>query len=183
MQEKKGIRYLLNNVSIRKFCKEDIENKVKWINDERNNKYLHYDLPLDLKKTQNWFDNNINNNSRFDAVIMLDDIPVGVIGLLSINDESAEYYITIGEQFAKGKGVGKAASYLLLDYAFDNLMLKKVTLYTEVDNVSAQKLFERVGFIKIGLEKDSALNRGKFVDRYYYEATKESVELSKEKKE
>ncbi len=38
------------NVKIRRFEEKDIPYKVKWINDERNNKYLHYDLPLTEEK-------------------------------------------------------------------------------------------------------------------------------------
>ena len=37
------------NVTIRKFEEKDIANKIKWINDERNNRFLHYDLPLSMK--------------------------------------------------------------------------------------------------------------------------------------
>ena len=38
------------NVTIRKFEEKDIANKIKWINDERNNRFLHYDLPLEYEK-------------------------------------------------------------------------------------------------------------------------------------
>lgn len=58
-----------NNILIRKFKYEDIEAKVRIINDEKNNRFLHYDLPLEYKKTVNWFKNNINNNKRCDFTI------------------------------------------------------------------------------------------------------------------
>ena len=45
-------------VSIRKFDKKDIPNKVNWINDPRNNAFLHYDLPLEIEKTEVWFERN-----------------------------------------------------------------------------------------------------------------------------
>ena len=35
------------NVNIRPFTENDILNKVRWINDCENNKFLHYELPLD----------------------------------------------------------------------------------------------------------------------------------------
>ena len=40
-----------NNILIRKFKYEDIEAKVRIINDEKNNRFLHYDLPLEYNKT------------------------------------------------------------------------------------------------------------------------------------
>lgn len=156
-------------VTIRKFEKADIPYKVKWINDSRNNTYLHYDLPLDVKKTEHWFDANLNRTDRYDATILCDGNPVGLIGLLAVLDGTAEYYVTIGEQEYKGKGVAKAASLLLLEYAKTELNLTVVYLYTEVDNINAQKLFEKIGFKKKHIEEKAAYNRGKLVDRYFYE--------------
>ena len=155
-------------ISIRKMQEQDIPYKVKWINDNRNNQYLHYELPLEIEKTRTWFQKNKNRKDRFDAVIEADGNPVGVIGLLNIENEEAEYYITIGEQEFKGKGIAKEASIQLLNYAFQTRNLQKVFLYTECKNKSAQGLFERIGFQKAGVEHGKTLNRGKIVDRFYY---------------
>ena len=137
-------------VEIRKFQEKDIPNKIKWINDSKNNQYLHYDLPLEYEKTLEWFNRNKDRTDRFDAVIEVDGVSVGIIGLLSIDykNRKAEYYITLGEEKYKGKGIAKLASIKLLDYAFKELNLNKVYLYTEVANKKAQILFERLGFKK-----------------------------------
>lgn len=156
------------NVRLRKFQEQDVPNKVKWINNPENNQYLHYDLPLVEEKTYEWFKNNKDRTDRYDAVIEYGEVPVGIIGLLSIQDRRAEYYITIGENEYKGRGVAKEATKLLLKYAFTDLNLDEVYLYTEEENISAQNLFERCGFEKQYLEKNSAINRGKFVNRYFY---------------
>lgn len=160
------------NVKLRKFLKSDIPNKVSWINNPENNRYLHYDLPLSINKSNLWFEKNQNNPSRYDAVIEYKNIPVGIIGILSIKNGKGEYYITIGEQTAKGKGIARQATYQLINYAFETLCLNEIYLYTEVDNIAAQKLFEKCGFKKKFIEKQSALNRGKAVDRYFYSITK-----------
>lgn len=168
-------------VSLRKMVREDIPLKVKWINDEKNNQFLHYTLPLEYEKTIQWFDRVKNLDTRYDGIIEADGVAVGLIGLLSIENEAAEYYITMGEQEYKGRGLAKKASYKLLRYAFEELGLKKVYLYTECDNVMAQKLFERIGFRKCGVEKGKIENRGKKVDRFYYEIT--GKDFYEEKKE
>ena len=161
----------MKSVNIRPFKEIDISNKVRWINNCENNKFLHYDLPLDEDKTRVWFHKNKGRLDRYDAIIEYDGYPVGVIGLLSIVDGRAEYYITLGESQYKGKGIERDASILLLRHAFEELKLREVYLYTEVDNIPAQKLFERCGFVKYCLNKNSAVNKGKFVDRYYYVIT------------
>ena len=155
-------------VSIRKFTADDIPNKVRWINDENNNQFLHYELPLKEDNTVKWFENNKDRADRYDAVIEYNGTPVGIIGLLSIKDGEAEYYVTLGESNLKGKGIAGKATRLLLEYAFRELNLKFVYLYTETENYSAQRLFEKMGFEKLSVAEKSAVNRGKLVDRYFY---------------
>lgn len=157
-------------VTIRRFQKSDIPMKVEWVNNPENNQFLHYDIPLSVEKTEKWFDSHLGEETRYDAIIEVDGVPVGTIGLLSINrkDSKAEYYIAMGENNYKGKGIAKEASRLILQYGFEELGLNKVYLFTEVGNVQAQKLFERVGFVKEGLIRQDVLSHGEFVDRFAY---------------
>jgi D-cysteine desulfhydrase len=161
-------------VTIRKFEQRDIADKIRWINDERNNKFLHYDLPLEYDRTLEWFERVRDRSDRFDGVIEVDGRPVGIIGLLNIDPRSGkgEYYIALGEHEYKGKGVAIKASRLLLEYAFGELNLNKVYLFTEVDNVSAQRLFERLGFRKEGLLREDVKRGSRYVHRYVYGLTK-----------
>lgn len=156
------------NVHLRPFEERDIPQKVCWLNDSRNNRFLHYDFPLSVEKTKVWFSKNRGRTDRYDAVIECDGMAVGIIGLLTICNGQAEYYITIGEEQYKGKGIAKQASKLVLFEAFRRFGLEKVYLYTEVGNIEAQRLFEGCGFIREGIAVRSALNREKYVDRYYY---------------
>ena len=129
------------NVTIRKFNRNDIVKKVEWINNPENNKFLHYDIPISVEGTRRWFDMHDGDDTRFDAVIEADGVPVGTIGLLSIDNKNskAEYYIAMGEIGYKGKGIAKEASELILEYGFINLGLNRIYLLTEIENVIAQK--------------------------------------------
>ena len=157
-------------VSIRKFEREDIPNKVEWINNPANNRFLNYDIPLEVKKTQKWFDSIKERIDRYDAVIEADGVPCGTIGLLNIDKKNskAEYYIAMGEVSLKGKGVSTQASKLIIEYGFKKLGLNKIYLFTEIDNIPAQRLFEKVGFIKEGCIRSDIVSHGQFVDRYVY---------------
>lgn len=157
-------------ISIRKFKKEDIDNKIRWINDSENNEFLHYDLPLEYEKTLKWFMNNKDRMDRFDAVIEYNAMPVGIIGLLNIDykNKKAEFYITVGEKKYKGKGIAYKASTELLKRAFNDLGLNKIYLYTETENKIAQKLFSKLGFIREGLLKQDMIIKDKKKDRYIY---------------
>lgn len=162
-------------VTIRKFQRTDIPKKVEWINNPENNQFLHYDLPLTVEKTEKWFASHESDNNRYDAVIEADGIPVGTIGLLSIDrkNSKAEYYIAMGETEYKGKGIAKEASRLILAYGFEKLGLNRIYLFTETENIKAQRLFEKVGFVKEGILKQDVFSRGRFVDRITYGCLRE----------
>ena len=163
------------NITIRKFERDDIPKKVEWINNPANNQFLHYDLPLEVEKTQKWFDNNIGRTDRFDAVIEVDGVPCGTIGLLSIDrkNSKAEFYIAMGETSLKGKGVSTQATRLMIDYAFNVLLLNRVYSFIEVENIPSIKLVEKVGFIREGRLKNDIMSHGQPVDRFAYGICKE----------
>lgn len=163
-----------SNVSLRKFCEEDIDNKIRWINDPLNNIYLHYDIPLEKDKTLQWFRNK-NNETRFDFVIEYDGTPVGLIGLLAIDkiNSKAEYYICLGEHEYKGKGIAKAATRLILDFGFDELNLNKIYLNVDAENEAACFLYEKAGFTCEGVFKQDLFHRGRLIDRKRYAILRE----------
>ena len=157
-------------VTIRKFTEADIADKVRWINDPEVNRFLHYDLPLEEEKTKLWFRKICEKKERFDGVIESDGVPCGLIGLLDIDEKNrkAELYLTLGETSYKRRGVSYQAVVLMLDYAFAELGLNKVYLYTETANIPAQRLFEKVGFHRDGLLRADLYYREHWVDRYAY---------------
>lgn len=158
------------SVTIRKFNQTDIPYKIKWINDVKNHQYLHYDLPLTYEKTCQWFHRIKKQQNRYDCTIEVNGTPVGLIGLLQIDrhHKKAEFYITIGEQTWKGRGVAKKAGQLLLADAFGPLALNKVYLYTETENITAQRLFAALGFQKEGLLAQDICHQGRLIDRFVY---------------
>lgn len=163
-------------ISLRKFDKRDIPAKVRWINDPRNNRFLHYDLPLEEDKTAVWYERIKDLTDRYDAVIEVDGVAVGLIGLLSIDrkNKKAEFYVSMGETAYKGRGVATEASRQLIDYAFSELHLNKIYLYTEVKNVAAQRLVEKIGFAKEGCVVQDLYSKGSFVDRFIYGLLKDN---------
>lgn len=157
------------NVSLREFCIDDIKLKIDWINDSNNHKYLHYDLPLEYEKTLQWFENR-NLDKRLDCIIEYGGIPVGLIGLLEIDkiNKKAEYYITIGSDSFKRKGIATIASYLILRYAFETLKLNKVYLNVDSKNKAACTLYEKIGMVCEGEFIEDLYHNGEFIDRRRY---------------
>jgi RimJ/RimL family protein N-acetyltransferase len=157
------------NVSLRDFREDDIELKIKWINDSDNHKYLHYDIPLEYNKTLEWYRKR-DLSKRLDCTIEYDGVSVGLIGLLEIDtrNKKAEYYITIGEHGYKNKGIATIASNLILKVAFETFELNKVYLNVDADNLPACALYEKIGMVCEGCFCEDMWHNGAFINRKRY---------------
>lgn len=157
------------HVVLRDLTIDDVPLKVRWINDPGNNRYLHYDIPLSVEKTRNWFENK-DDSRRYDCVIEYDSIPVGLIGLLAIDrdNKKAEYYISMGEDGYKQKGIATAATEMILRFAFSELGLHKIYLNVDEDNIAACRLYEKTGFVCEGVFRDDLVKDGSYINRKRY---------------
>ena len=135
-------------VTIRPLQEQDAYTSVRWRNDPDVFKYTGntYDHEITIESELGWIRRVIANPNDYRCAILVDGIYVGNIYLTDIEGEAAEYHIFIGNKDYWGKGVAKHASCLLLDYAFNVLSLKRVHLRVRQENISAIKLYKKLGF-------------------------------------
>lgn len=95
---------------------------------------------------------------------------VGYVQLAMIDREEkrAAAGLVIGEKEVWGRGIGKTALCILLDYAFTPLNLERV--YSEVYdfNKRSQRLMESVGFTHEGILRQHEIHNGKRQDMYVF---------------
>ncbi len=167
----------------------EIERKdIHIINSWRNKKELIDQLGatfryINIDVDVSWYDNYMNNrNSNVRCVIIEEDCDdiIGLVSLTGINqlNQSAEFHIMIGDGDNQGKGAGYFAVNEMLKHAFNNLNLHRIELTVLVSNERAQKLYEKVGFIKEGMLRQAYYKNGKFVDVYSYAILKEEYEAN-----
>jgi RimJ/RimL family protein N-acetyltransferase len=86
-----------------------------------------------------------------------DNSPVGDISLEDTDefDGYPEIKIMVAEKC--GKGLGKEATKILLDYAFNKAGFNKISLSVYKDNIPAIKLYQKFGFktIKEAIDEDN----------------------------
>ena len=76
----------------------------------------------------------------------------------------------------QGKGYMKEALELFLKYAFEELGLHRVEASTLVDNIKSQKVLERCGFTKLGLNKEYLYINGQWQDHIsFYKIKKKTL--------
>ena len=69
----------------------------------------------------------------------------------------------------RGHGVATAAARLACQYAFDELGLHRVEAGTMTDNVASQRVLERAGFTRVGLQVSFLYIAGRWEDHILYD--------------
>lgn len=97
--------------------------------------------------------------------------PIGLIDLFDFDPRNrrAGIGIVIRESAHRNKGAGTEAVTLLCEYAFDSLELKQVYANVGVENEASIRLFEKLGFLKVGVKKSWNLVKGRFRDVILYQ--------------
>jgi len=89
---------------------------------------------------------------------------IGLVGLKDINyiNQSAEFYIIIGDRSAWGKGYGTEATKLMIRYGFMELNLNRIQTETMEDNIGGWRADEKAGFKYEATLREVILRFGKF---------------------
>nr|WP_255663033.1 GNAT family protein [Myxococcus sp. RHSTA-1-4] len=101
------------------------------------------------------------------GVVLRDgDILLGVTGLhrLDFRSHQAEFGLFIGDSTHWGKGLGTETTRLMLDYGFGTLNLNKVWLQVYGHHTSAQRVYEKAGFRREGVQREQYFVEGRYVD-------------------
>ncbi|MFU0825846.1 GNAT family N-acetyltransferase [Clostridium sp.] len=95
---------------------------------------------------------------------------IGVTGFENIlwNNGTATIYIGIGDNNFRGKGIGKEALALTLEFGFQELNLHRIQLTVLSYNKPAIALYEKLGFKKEGVYREFIHRDGKRHDMYLY---------------
>lgn len=157
-------------MKIRLLTKEDLPQRVDWMNNPLVYSTMHFTPPISLEKTIEWHSKSLNNTSRCD--VAFDDengnlVAMGGLTGIDYTVRKAEFYIFVNPQRQR-EGIGSKATYLLCKYGFEVLQLHKIYLYTNSTNQGARRTYEKVGFTLEGIHRSEMINNESYEDRLYY---------------
>lgn len=151
-------------VSIRLLEKEDLSQRVRWLNDPAIYMTLLSDYPVSKARTLSWFDKNATDHTKkhFSIVDNSSGDLIGMTGFLQISQKNhhAQMYVTIGEKEYRGKGLARQVIQLLLRHGFSEMGLAKIFLWTLPNNQHARNIYEKIGFRKEGEFSEHVFCRG-----------------------
>ena len=140
-------------IKLRKIEPSDLPFLYQWENDatmwadsDTHNPLSRHDLHQYIENTTG----DIYRDGQLRLIIEESQLSTKVVGCIDLFDFDARnrkaaigMYIT---PEARGKGVGKQAVQLLLDYAFNFLHLRMVYAIISVHNIACSHIYEQMGF-------------------------------------
>jgi RimJ/RimL family protein N-acetyltransferase len=152
---------------LRAIEREDIPTFVRWLNDPAVRYYLEMYLPMSKAEEEQWFEAHLKDkNSHIFAIETEDGVPIGNIGLHSVDwrNRSAVLGIVIAEKEYWGQGYGTDAITALLGFAFREMNLHRVFLFTYDFNERAIRCYEKCGFQHEGRAREAVFRDGRYHD-------------------
>lgn len=141
---------------------------VKWRNSDSVRKNFIYRDLFTEETHINWMNTKVASGEVVQFIIHDKEqkSDVGSVYLRDINPvhESAEFGIFIGEDSARGRGIGSEAASLICNYGFDSLKLHRISLRLLGNNAAARRSYEKVGFKHEGTFTDMVKLDGAFTD-------------------
>lgn len=148
-----------NELVIRDSTKKDASILCKWWNDGKVMEHAGYPNGLNttVDKIVKQIESNTINHKRL--ILECDKYLIGEMSYKKVEEGVVEIGIKICEAFYQGKGYGTRYLSMLINYLFNDLKFTKIVLDTNLDNLRAQHVYEKLGFIKLRINYDSWLDQ------------------------
>lgn len=140
---------------------------VDWLNDKDVNRYLETSGNYTIEMLNEYLQDVEQKNIYFWGIhLKNNNLHIGNIKIdpINIRHGLAEYGIMMGRKTEWGKGYAKEATLKIIDFSFNELSLRKITLGVVLDNSSAFNLYQKIGFEIEGIYKLHGFYDGKYCD-------------------
>ncbi|MBF0370537.1 MAG: GNAT family N-acetyltransferase [Magnetococcales bacterium] len=145
----------------------DLDRSLPWRNDpEIRDNVLGYPGAVSREQEERWYQRILEERESNRLVLGVEDLSDGVlVGFIQLSDidrhdRTAQLGLTIGEKSRQGRGLGREALGLMVDYAFDLLELNRIWIRVVAYNERALTLYRKMGFQDEGILRQHAFRWG-----------------------
>jgi RimJ/RimL family protein N-acetyltransferase len=165
-----------DNLTIRDATEEDAELLCAWWN---NGKVMaHAGFPDGLHTSVESVENQLSKCSDERGRVLIiegDGTPIGEMSYWNKGNGVAEIGIKICDFSMQDQGLGTRFLIMLIENLLTEQGYTKIILDTNLNNIRAQHVYEKIGFRKVGVRTDAWRNQlGELQSSVDYEMTKEN---------
>lgn len=152
--------------ALRPLTEADAPTLLAWRNSPEVARFMYTDHKISHEEHVAWLARAV---SREDARYFVITAAGSEVGFASITDLDAahgtgSWAIYLGDPLARGRGLGGFTTYSILNYAFDDLRLRKLSCEVLASNRSALGMYERFGFVREGLFREQIMKAEGAID-------------------
>jgi RimJ/RimL family protein N-acetyltransferase len=158
-------------IRLRSFELSDLENIMEDWNTINLRRELGPVVPHSRKEREDWIRGTWDDRRTGRAyAFAMDDIKTGeflghcILSSVRPINRTAKVSIAIYKEKNRGKGYGTDAMRVLLQFGFDYLNLHRIGLNVFDTNPQAIRVYEKVGFTKVGVMRHTDFVEGKYVN-------------------
>ena len=146
---------------------EDAERYTEWVNDMEIGQVVLFSTAIfDLEKERETLQKLMKESVSFAIVEKDTNKAVGNCSLMGISDvhRHSQFGIFIGDKTYWNRCIGTEATNLTLDYGFNVLNLRNISLEVFSFNTRAIRCYEKVGFKQVGQRRQFIFMAGQYHD-------------------
>ena len=163
---------MVERVRLVRLDRQHLDRTRQWANDPFVMRLMNRQHPVSAEEHEVWFASVVQSGAcAYFAIETGDDrAHVGNVWLWDIDrrHRKAELRVVIGDEAARGKGLGAEAIDRLCREGFDRHGLHRIYAYVLSINPAARRTFERAGFTLEGTLRDDRWTGDRFLDSYLY---------------
>lgn len=150
------------------YREEHFEKTVAWLNSPEVYKPFGLTNRVTIESHIEWVKSL--KNTYFWAIYEVESQTYCGNLLLTINlaNHSAFFQIYLGNTLYRGKKIGESSLIAMINYAFEELDLHRIWLHVFPENKGAIRLYEKLGFVYEGMERESHYNKLIFKNQLRY---------------
>jgi UDP-4-amino-4,6-dideoxy-N-acetyl-beta-L-altrosamine N-acetyltransferase len=161
---------------------DDLIEQVRiWRNSKQVSQYMYTNHPISKEEHLNWLEKLKTSDSGKAWIIKYDQKSIGLAQLSNIDyiNKTTEWGFYIADASIRGKGVGSAVLYKLIEHVFFEMKFDKMRTLVLTNNPVAISLYKKFGFIKEGKLEQKLKRNGKLIDVFIMSLSKENCQLNK----
>ncbi|MFE4976607.1 GNAT family N-acetyltransferase [Kitasatospora sp. NPDC056651] len=159
-------------VSLRPIARADLAAFDAMLNDpEALGEFQWYGWRDPQRFSRQWAENGLLAEDRWILAVAVRDEFRGFVAATRTGPRPASPYWSLGVQLvpeARGRGIGTQAQRLLVDYVFAHAPTMRLEADTESGNLAEQRVLEKLGFTREGVQRAVTFRDGEWRDVVRY---------------